>query len=80
MNGYVKFCGNLRTQMENQLIVKKISTFSVENLDSTCTAHEHAFNTVYNTDTHALLDTTNTVEPESITIFGNGVKTEVNSP
>jgi hypothetical protein len=35
---------------------------------------------VYNTDTHALLDTTDIVGPGSIAIFENGVKTEVNSP
>jgi hypothetical protein len=52
----------------------------MENLDPTCTVCEYAFNTVYNMDIHALLDTTDTVGPGSIVIFGNGVKTEVNSP
>jgi hypothetical protein len=75
----MKFHGNLKTQAKNQLMVEKFSTFLVENLDPTCTALEHASYTVYNTDTHALLDTTNTVEPESTAIFRNGVKTEVNS-
>jgi hypothetical protein len=69
----MKFCRNLRTQVKNRLMVEKFSIFS---MDSTCTACEHAFNTV---DTHVFLDTTNTVEPGSIVIFGNGVKTEVNS-
>jgi hypothetical protein len=79
-NNYVKFHGNLRTQTKNRLMVEKFSTFSVENLDPTRTAREHAFNTVYNMDTHTLLDTTDTVELKGITIFGNRVKTEVNSP
>jgi hypothetical protein len=61
-------------------MVKKFSTFSVENLDSTCTAHEYAFNTVYNTDTHTLLDITDIVQLESTVIFESGVKTEVISP
>jgi hypothetical protein len=36
---HMKFHGNLETQVENWLIVENFSTFSVENLDSTCTAH-----------------------------------------
>jgi hypothetical protein len=60
-------------------MVEKFSTFSVENLNPTYTACEHASNTVYNMNTHALLDTTNIVELGSTAIFGYRVKTEVNS-
>jgi hypothetical protein len=52
MNDYMKFCRNLRTQVKNRLMVEKFSTFSGENLDPTCTARKHTFNTVYNMDTH----------------------------
>jgi hypothetical protein len=58
VNNHVKFHGNLRTQVENQLMVENFSISSVENLDPTPTVHEHASNTVYNTDTHALQNTT----------------------
>jgi hypothetical protein len=61
-------------------MVEKFSTFSMENLDPIRTAREHAFNTVYNIDTHALLDTTDTIGLGSIAIFGNGVKTKINFP
>jgi hypothetical protein len=79
-NDYVKFHGNLRTQAKNQLMVEKFSTFSVVNLDPMYTTHKHASNTVYNIDTHALLDTTDTIGLGSIAIFRNAVKTKVNSP
>jgi hypothetical protein len=57
-----------------------IEKFSMENLDPMRTAREYTSNTVYNIDTHALLDTTDTIELGSIAIFGNRVKTEINSP
>jgi hypothetical protein len=79
-NDHVKFHGNLGTQMKNQLMVKKFSIFLVENLVPMHTAREYTFNTLYNTDTHTLLDTTDIVGQGSIAIFRNGVKTEVNSP
>jgi hypothetical protein len=55
--------------VKNQLKIEKFSTFSVENLDPMRTACEYAFNTVYNMNTHAFLDTIDIVGPGSTVIF-----------